>query len=363
MNRFARELARICQERLLDEKWLIAPSLRVGHQWLDILTLANAPVLNVRIKTLKGLALDLASPEMARLGVSLITATGSLIFVDRIINRLRSSSTGYLSSLPPSPTLSRTVCSAIDALRLAGLSVDDLRPQCFEAPEKSEDLAFVLTEYLRALGEKHLIDYSAALSMAAKRLVKDTTALAANLVVLLPENLDLGHMEQEMVEALPPAIRVTLHVDQPGEPPDEVLELYTDASLLRWIPSPVAAPAAPGDGTAEIFRAVGEANEVRDVLRTCLSRGYKFDEVEILHTDYETYVPLIYELLVRPEAEPTFDGQSLAVTFAEGIPTRYSKPGRALTAWIAWLREGYVQATLARMIQDGLLESVRHGRR
>src|SRR5208337_1250895 len=96
VNRFARELARVCQQRLLDEKWLIAPSLRVGHQWLDIVTLANGPVLNVRIKTLKGLALDLAGPEMARLGVSLITATGSLIFVDRIINRLRSSSTGYL---------------------------------------------------------------------------------------------------------------------------------------------------------------------------------------------------------------------------------------------------------------------------
>ena len=154
VNRLARELARICQERLLEEKWLIAPSLRVGHQWLDIVTLANGPVLNVRIKTLKGLALDLAGPEMARLGVSLITATGSLILVDRILKRLGTSSSGYLSSLPPSPSLSRTVCSTIDALRLAGLNAQDLHPQCFEAPEKSKDLAFVLTEYLTTLGEK-----------------------------------------------------------------------------------------------------------------------------------------------------------------------------------------------------------------
>lgn len=356
MNRLATELARICRERLLDEKWLIAPSLRVGHQWLDIVTLAGGPLLNARIKTLKGLALDLAGPEMARQGVSLITATGSLVFVDRILNRLPESSSGYLSSLPPSPTLSKTVCSTIDALRLAGLSEADLRPQCFEAPEKSEDLAFALTEYLRVLGEKSLIDYAAALSLATERLVKDSTALAADLLVLLPEDLDLGHMEQEMVAALPTSVRVTLHVDRPGEPPDEVPELATDASLLRWLPSPAAAPAAPGDGTAEIFRAVGEANEVREVLRTCLSKGYKFDEVEILHTDYETYVPLIYELLIRPEAEATFDDQGLLVTFAEGIPTRFSKPGRALTAWIAWLQDGHVQATLARMIQDGLLE-------
>jgi hypothetical protein len=328
----------------------------VGHQWLDIVTLANQSVLNVRIKTLKGLALDLAGPEMARLGVSLITVTGSLILVDRILKRLDTSSSGYLSSLPPSPSLSRTVCSTIDALRLAGLNAQDLHPQCFEAPEKSKDLAFVLTEYLATLDEKALIDYSAALSLATERLSRDPTALGADVLVVLPEELDLGHMELALVQALPAQILITLHADRPGEPPDDVPKLVSDASLLRWLPSPVAAPTPLKDGTAVIFCAVGEANEVREVLRTCLSRGYKFDEVEILHTDAETYIPLIYELLARPDAELSLDYQGLPVTFAEGIPTRYSKPGRALTAWMAWLREGYMQSTFARMIQDGLLE-------
>ena len=248
------------------------------------------------------------------------------------------------------------MCSTIDALRLAGLNAQDLHPRCFEAPEKSEDLASILTEYLATLAEKSLIDYSAALSMATERLSKDPTALAADVLVVLPEDLDLGHMELALVQALPAHVLITLHADRPGEPPDDVPELVSDASLLRWLPSPAAAPAPLKDGTAEIFRAVGEANEVREVLRTCLSRGYKFDEVEILHTDAETYIPLIYELLIRPEAELTLDDQGLPVTFAEGIPTRYSKPGRALTAWMAWLREGYMQATFARMIQDGLLE-------
>ena len=35
MNRLAEALARVCRENLLAEKWLIAPSLRVGYQWLD----------------------------------------------------------------------------------------------------------------------------------------------------------------------------------------------------------------------------------------------------------------------------------------------------------------------------------------
>ena len=35
MNTLASELATVCRDHLLSEKWLIAPSRRVGHQWLD----------------------------------------------------------------------------------------------------------------------------------------------------------------------------------------------------------------------------------------------------------------------------------------------------------------------------------------
>ena len=356
MNVLVRELSRVCQEHLLAEKWLLAPSLRVGHQWLDTVTLAAGPVLNVRIKTLKGLALDLAGPKMAESGLSLITATGSLILVDRILHQMRSTSSGYLSSLPPSPTLSRTVYSAIDAIRLAGLNADDLHPQCFEAPEKSKDLALILTEYLQILGGKRLIDYAAALRMATDLLQTNPTSLGADVTVLVPEDLDLSSMELALVKALPTATRIDLAVDPTEEPPDELAGDNSDANLLRWILTPDSAPLSRIDGSAAIFRAVGEVNEVRGVLRTCLSKGYRFDEVEILHTDPETYVSLIYEILMRQEAEPSFDHENLTVTFAEGIPTRYSKPGRALIAWLDWLRGGYTQAVLARMIQDGLLD-------
>lgn len=61
-------LARICREHLLDEKWLIAPSLRVGHQWVDAVVRNGQPAVNVRISTIKGFALDLAASEMAAKG-------------------------------------------------------------------------------------------------------------------------------------------------------------------------------------------------------------------------------------------------------------------------------------------------------
>ena len=105
MNRFAQALAKVCRESLLAEKWLITPSLRVGHQWLDAIVREGQPAVNVRINTIKSLALELAAPEMAAKGASLIAADGAAILVDSIASRLLHGESGYLSNLQPSAGL------------------------------------------------------------------------------------------------------------------------------------------------------------------------------------------------------------------------------------------------------------------
>ena len=151
-------------------------------------------------------------------------------------------------------------------------------------------------------------------------------------------------------------------VDQPLTVPDDGKEELSDSMLLRWLPSPAEAPAPKNDGTAEIFRAIGEVNEVREVFRRCLEAGRPLDEVEVLHTDTETYVPLFYELAWRLQPETEDADKELPITFAEGIPVRYSRPGRALMAWLAWAADDFPQATMVRMVQDGLLNIPGHDR-
>src|SRR5262245_66127105 len=108
MNGLAASLTNICHEYLLTEKWLVAPSLRVGHQWLESVARSGQPVINVRVQTLKGMAIDLAGPEMARNNQTLITHTAGGFIIDSIWDRLPGQSTGYLSKLDRSPTLSQT---------------------------------------------------------------------------------------------------------------------------------------------------------------------------------------------------------------------------------------------------------------
>lgn len=332
----------------------MAPSLRVGHQWVDSLTQRGAPVLNLRIKTFKGTALEIAGPEMTRRCVSLISDLGGTIFVDRILHRMRDNPSGYFASLPPSPALSKSMFSAVKALRMAGMGVDRLHEQCFEVPAKGTDLVFVLGEYLRELEEKNLVDYSDVLAIAVAELSRSNGALPGDPLLLLPTDLELSKLERDLREAISPRNRRCLNVDDPT--PCTFQDCHTDASLLRWVTVPAEAPKPFNDGTAEIFQAVGEANEVREVLRRVIASGCRLDEVEILHTDAETYVPLIFEALVRFVGDAGFDESSVPATFAEGIPTRYSRPGRALAGWIDWMLNDFPQVSLVNMLQDGLLE-------
>jgi hypothetical protein len=355
LNRFIEALAEVCREHLIREKWLIAPNLRVGHQWLESLTLHGIPLLNVRIKTFKGMSIDLAGLEMARQAVSLISDAGATIVVDRILTRLRSDPSSYFSSLPPSESLARTMSAAVKALRMAEVTPEKIDPGSFETPQKGRDVTAVLEEYLNVLHEKHLVDYPEVLSMATKLARTTPDSIDAHTLVLLPDDLDLDRAEKALVEALPGQNVRYLSVDMPANGGSNPAESSSDASLLQWILNPVQAPEASGDDSAEIFHAIGECNEVREVLRRIVSAGCTLDQVELLHTDREVYVSLVYETLMQVLQDPKFDDKSLPVTFAEGIPTIYSRTGRALTGWMEWMRGGFRQETVAKMIEDGLL--------
>jgi ATP-dependent helicase/nuclease subunit B len=358
LNRFTNALAALCKERLLAEKWILSPSLRVGHQWLDSITRSGQAVVNARIKTLKGMALDLAGPEMARSGVALVSDRGAAILIDRILNLLRSESPTYVTKMAPSPTLSQSVYSSIKDIRLAGLGPEDLVSHHFEHPDKASELSLILSEYLSVLRHSHLIDYADALDMAPGGLV-NILAESDDVFVVMPEDFEFTAKEDALIRAVPDERRLVIPVDQPLTDIEGHSGPFTNSDMLRWLPDPAQAPAPDSsDETASLFSAVGEVNEINEVFRRVLSQGIPLDEVEILHTDRATYVPLTYEFCERLASDFPNAADPI-VTFAEGIPATYSRPGRALKGWVSWVRGGFLQSTLVRMFDDRIISMPR----
>jgi len=303
-------LADTGRNELLREKWLLCPNRRVGQQWLDTLARAGRPAVNVRLHTPVSFALELAGPNLLADGRQLVSPLGCVVIAGRLLRRL---GPGYLGELRPSLALAERLAATLHDLRLAGLEPDDLERGRFEAPTKGRELIELLRAYRQALDEHRLVDDADLFRQACP-------ALPADVLVLVPADLDLGPLERRLLDALPAKQRVTLPVDEPPAP------AFSDA-----------------------FCAVGETNEVREVLRRCLANGWPLDQVEVLHTDAETYAPRFYEVA---------ENLNVPVTFAEGIPVRYSRPGRALAAWLAWLGDDFPQPALVAMIRDGLLAGI-----
>ncbi|HEY5502080.1 MAG TPA: PD-(D/E)XK nuclease family protein [Candidatus Anoxymicrobiaceae bacterium] len=358
LNRLTGQIADICRapEELFKEKWLLAPTRRIGYQWLDSVALSGCSPFNFHVKTSRSLALELATPVMKDRGLSLLGPVQNEVLISRVLGDLRKPvGDGYLLGLPPGPGLNSVLSGAIRDLRLAGLAARDLTPHDFHGKGSSRSLATkarelisILECYEVELAAGGLVDYAGALLLALGALEGQDKE---DVLVLAPEDLArrLTSLEGRLLEALPFEKRM-LAVDAPGP---VARGETTDLALLRYINEPGDAPRPSGDGTVEVFRAVGEVNEVREVLRRCGRGGIPLDDVEIVCTDSATFLPIIYEMgSLMGDGSP----QSRPFSFSEGIPVRYSRPARALLGWLEWVKDGaYPQWVLGRMIQGGLL--------
>ena len=358
-NRFISNLGRICGEHLLAEKWLVAPSLRVGHQWVEQVARSGRPAVNLRVTTVRSLVMKLSGSLPGKL----IFHRGAEILVSRVLQDLREQGPRYFTTLEPYPSLVSALSRSLGDLRVAGIGPGELkrleRERRGGERKKMAELADLLSGYEDGLARMGRVDYGGLLSAVTRDLLTGSGGLPEGVILLAPDDLDLRGQESTLVDLLPAVVVEGL---RPGKTPRPSLSHLsgdhglTDLARLAWMDTPLQAPPPLGDGTLEIFGAFGEVNEVRLALRRCLSMGWPLDQVEILYTDRGTYLPLLFELFARHFPFETGDLDNLPATFSEGIPSVYSRPGRALAAWARWAMDGFPIRGLAGMVREGLLK-------
>ncbi len=355
MKRMVSDLMEVCRSRVLQEKWLMARSLRIGRQWLDQVTLQGTAPFNVRLKTFKGFVLSVVGISLARSSSSVLNDPEAMILIDGIVSVLKKKPSSYFGEVRCSRNLSKIIYSSIQSIRLTGLHSRNLDAYHFETPQKGVFIKSVLEEYERFLETNNILDYPDILQLAKQALDREEFPNGfSDILLLLPDSLRLSHLEKRVIDSVPNSRIVILGKPEQSEP----LKLDT-----RCVGVGCMGEICEGEKekhghplSCEFFRAIGYVNEVREVFRRCIERGWSFDEVEIVHTDFETYVPTIYEVAVKISGGIQIGDESFPVTFAEGLPLRLSKPGRALIGWISWVKDGYPLKTLVQMLSDDLLK-------
>lgn len=314
MNQLLNSIADFCSSHLLDEKVLVSPSLAAGRQMTEALARAGHPWVNLRVETIRTLAMSVMGPDLARDGKKLLSRAQSLALVEQACATALDEAS-YFGKLRDRAGLHRAMQQTLADLRASGISLDRTSTGLLESEKKAGEIRAVREAYETALQRDGYVDDSDVLRLALEKLQADHST-RPSAWYLVPESPDASATEKLFIQAIGGSQIQNLAVDDPADWHGELESL-------------------------DIRQALGEENEVREILRTVLREKLPLDDIELIYTDAGTYIPLIYELSSQ---------YGVPCTFAQGIPVTFSRPGQAALGFLDWLANAYDASVLRKTV-------------
>ncbi|HYX20310.1 MAG TPA: hypothetical protein VFA98_05645, partial [Thermoanaerobaculia bacterium] len=237
-------LVRVCLDAPLTEKILVAPSRFVGHTLVERLAREGHPWMNLRVETVRTLALRLVEGDLAREGLHVLSRAQALALVEQACGECLSAD-GYFAALRDRPGFHRAVQRTFEELRGAGISAADLPARAFTNRRKREELRRILARYEETLAASSWID-RADVARRALEASRAGRRLPGDVRYLSPRGLEHSSVEAALL----------------AEISGGRLEILETEPADAWI--------AKASG-ASLFRATGEENEIREVFRRVLA--------------------------------------------------------------------------------------------
>jgi len=362
MNTTLSFIADHIKSHVLDEKIFVVPSYQTGHQIGERLAANGHSWINLRFVTLPALAHDVTGLELSKRKLNLLSETASLFLAEHIFRVLKEEGRlEYFKDLGISTGLMRAWQRSVSALRMAGLKSKDLSAGMFSSEDKGREIIQFLKRYEDELITRHWLDQAGTFSLALEVLdeekpaeEKDYLCLECHVLTGL-ERAFLEKSAQDRLIVVPqgPVFGLerprrlnkgqSAHSAPSGKSRPSPL---SDSGRLAWVFAPEKAPKPVRDDSVSMFRALGPTNECREILRRVFYEKVPSDRVEVIHPPGSTY-PLAFSVLSAKAG--------LKVTYADGLPLNFTKPGAAFRGFVDWIENGYQAADLCRMIEEGTL--------
>lgn len=356
-NSITSELSAVLKKYPRTEKVLITPDYRIGYQILQHLARTGTPWVNLRPATVLSLAREIAEDALISSNLQFVSIVGIQMLVDGIFRSLTDSGKlQYFKKHHVNKGMLEALTRTIRELRLSGLSTENLKPGYSINALKENDIRLILSEYERILLDKCLTDSEALVALALECTKKGIER--KNRTFLILSRHYMHGIERQFLEKLcgdnlivikeDPVFGLSLPADvwETGKK-EEMPESKTDIERLKWLFGSRKASAPFGDGTIEIFSAVGHRNEAREIIHRIVAGNTPVDSVEIIYTDSETYGDLFYSLCEK---------MNIPVTFSEGIHGYLANAGRAMLGFLMWMREDFAEIYLRRILESGAVK-------
>jgi ATP-dependent helicase/nuclease subunit B len=355
MNSTTCFLSEFWQAHLLDKKYLVVPSYQVGHQIGEALAVQGGSWVNLHFVTLPSLAHEVSGLELSRQGLKEITSTTSLFLADKIFRELKEEGRlDYFGNVEVSSGIIRAIRRSLIELRMAGLRSRDISASSFIDEIKCKEITLFLRKYEEELEKAKLIDLPGVYSFAIQNI--QTTRPSDEPLLLCLENQPFRKLEMELLKKIARKDLIVVPRDpayglqkpkrlfSSGKTEASTPQPATDIERLPWLFSTTEAPPPFKDKTLELFRAIGPANECREILRRIIYENLSLDKLEIIHPPGSIYPSLFHVLSAKA---------GLRVTYADGIAMTFTSPGKVFNGLADWLESNFQVSDLCRMIEGG----------
>jgi ATP-dependent helicase/nuclease subunit B len=349
MNAILSKLADVCANHKTEEKLLVVPNRQSGYQLLEALAWEGAPWLNLRPVTPFELALETAAPELAARRLHLLTTGEALYITETLLAGMADrDELYYFAPLQQAGGLARIILNTVDEIRLTGLTSLGFDPTRLVSAQKGAELKNILCRYESALRTNCFADTTEVYRLAVSRLCCGKQPYN-DVLFLIPAQLETQPLANKFLTILT-RNRVTvlpqepvLHLKNPEASSFIAEEQPAPESPFTWLHHPEDAPETKD---INIFHAYGSANEIREIFRRLKSSAVPLDQALICYTS-SRYIPLLFSLAAR---------HSVPVTFGEGIPLSFIRPGRLIEDLLVWLENKYSASLFYQILTGGNLD-------
>ncbi|MEH7012302.1 PD-(D/E)XK nuclease family protein [Neobacillus niacini] len=342
MYSLVNELNQICTQFLFKEKIVIVDSFAIGEQINEAFIKEGHRGINLKFKTVHNLAMNLVELNSDH-PIKVLDGTVGVHFTYTILKELNNQGKLlYFSGMEITPSFSHAIYSTLQILRLAGYEARTLKKDAFLAPEKAEDLVNILSEYEKILSNNQFTDNASILIKAIQFVKKDENA-----VFVLQSNLHLTHLEEQLLSKILPEgsfklpLAPVLGINIPER---------TSLSSISWgEPTPLSylyQLDEAGEGPINVFTSKTEEMEVKHVLEKIKSLKAPLDESIVFYSNADAYITSFFHLAQK------FD---IPITFGEGLPISFSRPGRLVSGLITWIQSNYSVQTFIDLLNEGLI--------
>jgi RecB family exonuclease len=334
-----KHLETICKEHFLTEKILLVDSYMIGEQILSQFTQNNHHAVNIKIKTVKDLALDAHSTEEKQL----ISDALGTHFMYSLLSEQKMDFR-YFHEVEITPTLSQRMYQTVKLLRQAGYKSSSVSREDFVSTAKGEDMIGILASYEEFLHKNKMIDEAELFRSALGKYH------SRNQVFIFQSNLRLTYLQVEFLKSILPTnyfhlpMEAVRGIEIPESSSFSKVVFDGETTLSYLFDVEHCQTTVP---TLSLFSAKTEDMELKEVLFRMKEKGNRFDEAVIFYTASSKYITAMYHLAERMQ---------LPVTYGEGIPIGFTRPGKFVAGILAWIKEFYSVRVFLDLLQENLMD-------